>query len=387
MGIGRRWKVATLGGIPLYVGSSWLVIAVLFVYLQFAELSQSVRISDGEAFILAAVVTILFFGSVLLHEGAHAIMARGLDLPVLGITLVFWGGATETKAAARGAKGEFLVAFVGPATTLALGGIFWLFAMATEGVISERIEWLARLSVIFAAVNAVPGFPLDGGRMLLAAVWAITRSRRTAMRVVGYVGIAIGAATIAAAVWMFANEMDWWLFLGYMGFVMVASGRAMDQRIAVRDQLSRGRVADAMTPAPAAVPADMALVQALDSFLRDADGRPFPVVDGTNLVGTVSFDTARKVGARDPMRPVRDGMVPLSQTPTVTPDESLDDALEWLGGRNGFVVEDGSLVGTLSPADVERWFRRVIEGRMDTESPLLGSRADGGSWVPPRPDQ
>ncbi len=125
---------------------------------------------------------------------------------------------------------------------------------ATDGVTSEFIGWLARLSFFFAALNAVPGFPLDGGRMLMAAVWGITGNRRTAMRVTGYVGLAIGIATVAAAVWMLTTGGQWVFLLGYMGFVMVMSGRAMERRIEVRDQLIRGTrrrrdAADARHPA------------------------------------------------------------------------------------------------------------------------------------------
>jgi Zn-dependent protease len=382
MGIGHRWKIATIRGIPLYVGTSWIGIAVLFVFIQYTSLTDSGRTTSGEALLLSVVVTILFFGSVLLHEAAHAAMARGLDLPVLGITLVFWGGATETKAAARGAKGEFLVALVGPATTLAVGGVFWIAAGYAHGVTAELLTWLAEISAVFAAINTIPGFPLDGGRILLATVWAITGSRRTGMRVAGYVGFVIGVAAIGLAVWMLTQDDGWWLFVGYMGFVMVTAGRAMEQRIAIRDQLARGTVADAMRPPPDTIAADTSLVEALDSSLRGAGDRAFPVIDAGRLVGTVSFESARKVGARDPVRPVRDALIPLMQTPTLSPDETLDDALEWLGGREGLVVSDNALVGSLAAADVERWYRRVVEGR--PEPVPVG--ATGEPWVPPRPD-
>ncbi|MDH5313416.1 MAG: CBS domain-containing protein, partial [Actinomycetota bacterium] len=166
------------------------------------------------------------------------------------------------------------------------------------------------------------------------------------------------------------------LFFGYVAMILIGSGRAMDQRIALRDQLVRGRVADAMRPAPPAVPIDLSLVQALDDYLRDADGTAFPVLDAGRIVGTVSIDSARKAGSRDPTRPVRDGMRPLAQTPVVAPDETLDDALEWLGGRDGLVMREGSLVGALGPADVERWYRRVIEGKLDEADPHVPARPD-----------
>jgi hypothetical protein len=110
------------------------------------------------------------------------------------------------------------------------------------------------------------------------------------------------------------------------------------------------------------------------------------VIDGAGkVVGTVSIETARRVGARDPMRPVRDGMAPLTQTPVLRSEETLDDAVEWLAGRPGLVLRDGVLVGEIAPGDVERWYRRVIEGRPD--DPGVGvSGHEGTSAVPPRPD-
>ncbi|HWC70877.1 MAG TPA: site-2 protease family protein [Actinomycetota bacterium] len=377
-------------GIPLYVSTSWFVIAGLYVWLRYEGLT-AILVDPAEAATIAVLTAVLFFGSVLVHEAAHAIMARSLDLPVSGITLVFWGGATETKASAKGPLGEFLVAFVGPATTLALAGVFWFAETLTNGLVAETLGWLAYISVLFAGFNALPGFPLDGGRMLLAAVWGLTGNRRTAMRAAGYGGIVIGAVIAAVAVWrLTSDDLGMALFLGYVAMILIATGRSMDQRIAFRDQLVKGTVADAMRPPPPTVPAGMSLMQALDEYLRGADGQGFPVVDAGRVIGTISIESARKVGGRDPMRPVRDGVRPLTQMPVLAPDETLDDALEWLGGREGLVLRDDVLVGAIGPDDVERWYRRVIEGRADgavasgPPPPRMVTPAPGS--VPPRPD-
>lgn len=379
-GTGKRWKVLTVRGIPLYVSTSWFVIAALYVFVGYANNRKLV--DPTEAFMIAVLAAVLFFSSVLLHEVAHAVMARVLDLPVSGITLVIFGGATETKASAKGPLGEFLVAFVGPATTLVLAGVFRLGEAATGGLVAETMSWLAWLSVVFAGFNALPGFPLDGGRMLLAIAWGVTGSRRTALRVAGYGGIAVGALMGAVAIWALTSvdSVDTLtaFFLGYVAFMLINTGRAMGQRIALRDQLVEGKVADAMREPPPTVPIDISLAQALDDYLRSADGQAFPVLEAGHVVGTVSLESARRVGGRDPMRPVRDGVRPLAQTPVVAPDETLDDALEWLGGRDGLVLRDGVLVGALGPADVERWYRREIEGRPEGVSPDV--------VVPARPD-
>jgi Zn-dependent protease len=377
---GHRWKIATVRGIPLYVSTSWVWIAGIYIWSQYNYLTIRRGVSEGsEAILLAILAAALFFASILAHEIAHAVMARRLDLPVRGVTLVFWGGATETRADMHGPLGEFLVAFVGPATTLALAGVFWVAHTATQGVVSEIVGYLSWLSLIFAGLNALPGFPLDGGRMLLAAVWGLTKNRRLALRVAGWSGVAIGVAFAAVAVWSLGNgDLSMGIFTGYIAMILVTTGRSMEQRIALRDRLMQGRVADAMRPPPPMIPATMSLVEALDHALRGTTDQPFPVVDESGrIIGSISMRSARRLGGRDPLRSVRDALIPLNQTTVLDRDETLDGAFEWLGGKDGLVVDDGRPVGTLGPRDVEEWYRRVIEG---------GSAPTGFAALPPRPD-
>ena len=381
MGIGNRWKVATIRGIPLYISTSWVFIAVLYAWLWYTQMTEQRPFLDrSEVLTVSLLATVLFFGSVLVHEAAHAVVARSLGLPVVSITLVFWGGATETRANARGPLAEFLVASVGPATTLALAGFFYVASTAAHGLVADVFRGLAVISVVFAIVNVLPGFPLDGGRMLVATVWGLTHNRRTALRAAGYVGMLVAGAVGVAAIWSFTHNGGWWLLLGYLAFVLFSTGRGMDARIALRDQLAKGRAEDAMTAPPPLVSADMTLTQALDGYLRGAPADPFPVTEADGRVlGTVTLESARRPGSRDPMRPVRDAVIPLSQTPVVRPDETLEEVIEWVGARQGLVMRDGRVVGAINARDVERWYRHVIEGR-----PAMSGDPN---WVPPRPDR
>ncbi|GIU97616.1 MAG: zinc metalloprotease [Actinomycetota bacterium] len=372
----HRYRIGTIGGIPLYVGSSWPLIAGLYLYLQFLRLQGSAD-SGLEAAGFALVGAVLFFGSVLVHEGAHAAVARALGIPVAGITLVFWGGATEARADVRGPLGEFLVSAVGPASTLLLAAAFRLVAGELSGTMGEIVRDLAALNVLFAILNALPGFPLDGGRMLLALAWGLSGSRGSALRVAGWVGVGLGAACGAGAVWAFTNRTGLWFILAYLAFLLIATGRQMDGRVALADRLRAGTVADAMAPPSPAIPASMSLSEALDRHLRAERDRSFPVVDDGRVIGTVSLASARRAGARNPLRPVRDGLVPLRELVVVSPEEPLDRALEWIGGREALVLRDGVLVGRLAAADVQRWYRRRFEPT---------DRTQAGPPVPPRPD-
>jgi CBS domain. len=201
--------------------------------------------------------------------------------------------------------------------------------------------------------------------------------RVTAAAAAGYTGIAVGVAFGAGAFWFLSNEnIGEGIFMGYIAMILITTGRSMEQRIALRDQMVKGRVADAMRPSPPAVPATMSLAEALDHSLRGTNQR-FPVTDEGRVIGTVSMESARRVGARDPMRPVRDALIPLNQTIVIDPNETLDNAFEWLSGEDGLVLKDGVLVGALSPRDVEHWYRRVIQGQ---------ATPTGFAALPPRPD-
>lgn len=369
------------------MGASWLWVAGLYLYIRYIDISRSPwRPTEAEAIGLALFASVLFFGGVLVHEAAHAIVARSFGLPVAGITLVFWGGATETRSSARGPFAEFLIATVGPASTLALSGLFFLVSGSMEpGLAWAIVRDLASLNLWFAGFNALPGFPLDGGRMLLATAWGLSRNRRKAVSVAAYAGVAIGVAFFAGAAASFVNEnFGATFFLAYLGSILTGSGRAVSQRRPLMEKLATGMVADAMRPPPEGVPATVSLSEALDRWLRDNPDSAFPVLENGRVIGTVSLDSARRVGARDPLRPVREGMAPLAQTPVFAPDDRLDDAIEWLGGRDGLVLRGGALVGALGGRDIERWY----QARFGDPSQAEGGRIarDGDGMAPPRPD-
>ena len=365
----RRWRILRVGGVPIYLSASWIWIALLYTTSIYLRISQDQGTSGPKAFGLSVLAALFFFGAVLVHEGAHAVMARALDLPVSGVTLVFWGGYTETNASRRGPRGEFLVSAAGPASTLLLGGVFWALSQVTHSTLSALFGYLGWINLIFAAFNALPGFPLDGGRVLLSAVWALTKSRRTGYRVAATGGVAVGVAVGAAGFISLRNNDGWAFFLFYVAFIMISTGRALLAQLPLRDFLARGRAADAMRPPPETLPADATLSHALDLYLRDNPDEAFPVIDGGNVTGMVSLRTARRAGGQDPLRTVREGMEPINLTPVVFADDTLDEVRDALNGRDGLVLRDGQLVGSISPGDIQRWFDAARQP------------------VPPRPDR
>ena len=374
----RRWKVVSIGSIPIYITIPWLFFAAFIVWDFYRRLT-SAGLTEQQALGWALANAALFYASIMLHELAHAVTARAFHLPVHGITLVFWGGYTETHSSERGALASFLISAAGPLTTLALGGAFWLGAAATDGVLSAILRSLAFLSILFAGLNALPGFPLDGGRMLLAVIWGITKDRFLALKVAGWGGVVVGGALALVGLSLFRSGNGSWIFFGFIGWMMISQGLQVSKQAPILRDLSEGKASEAMSPPPPPILAESTLLHALESHLREDRSTEFPVVDGQGrVIGSLSFATAAKIGRRDPTRGVREAMTPREHMRWVRPDLDLDRALEWIAGSGqALVLDDERLLGRLTTRDVDRWYQRRILG---TSAP------DETGAVPPRPD-
>jgi Zn-dependent protease len=380
--MGGRIKIATLRGIPVYVSSSWIFIAVLYTYSFYVLFSQQdLTLSTSSAWAFAVFAALLFFGSVFVHELAHAITARMLGLAVAAITLEFWGGKTETQADRRGPGAEFLVAIVGPGSTLVLAGVFWVLSLTTAAgtTLQDLFGRLAWINMLLGGVNAIPGFPLDGGRALLAIVWGATKNRNRAYQVAGTVGMVIGAGFgILGLQSLTTNGSSFGIWFLILAYVLITSSRGLRAQMVVRGVLAQGRAGEAMSPPPSSVPADMSLSQVLDVYLRGHPQEAFPVISDGHVVGMISLTSARRAGSRDPMRPAAAGMIPLTEVAVVDPADPLDQVVDRLRGRPGLVLQDGRLVGTISASDVGRWYERRAAG---------GAPVAWNDSVPPRPDR
>jgi Zn-dependent protease len=373
---GNRFKVARIGGIPIYISTSWFLIAGLFFFLQYSNLALDV--ASTEAAKLAALIFVLFFGGILLHEAAHAIAARGFGLPVRAITLVFWGGATETRSWRKGALADFVVAAAGPGTTALLGlGFRFIGQQMEPGHVRGVMLYLGEINLIFAAFNAIPGFPLDGGRMLMATAWGITRKRALAFRIAGIGSIIVGAGFIVYAIVDFTSGNGGGLFLGYIGFVVLSVGRQIPTRAVLRERLQRGTARDAMQPIGAIIAADSSLLDATERYLRPFPDQLFPVQEGGRIVGGISLDDALDYAASTP---VADATNRFDDPPIIEDTEPLDDVVEWIGTRDGLVTDiTGRTVGMISVQDVDRWLNEHWSTGQYVERPTVAA--------PPRPDQ
>jgi Zn-dependent protease len=362
---GRSFRIATIRGVPVNVDSSWIWIAVLLVATFWSQLDREFQdLSGAEAFGFAVFGALVFFGSVFLHEAAHAITARANGIAVHGITLVFFGGFTAARADEKGPGPAFAIAALGPGTSLGLAGVFWVLARlleTTSGPLPGLLSYVSLVNLFMAVFNALPGLPLDGGRMLQSVVWRVTNDRQKGTRIAARAGLFVGGAVIAAAFVALAyRELGYAIWGGIIGLFIFRGAQASEQRIGMDGRLASATVADAMDPPPPAVPADLALSLTLDRFLRGHEAEAFPVIEGGTVIGMISFNSARDLGIRDPLRPAKDALIPLEHVLVARPDERLDEVSARLGNdRAALVLRDGRLVGAITGSGLYRWAARA----------------------------
>jgi len=365
---GASWRVGRIAGIEIRVDSSWVVIALLITYSMYLRTSVLYpELSGGGAVGLGIGATVLFFGSVLVHELAHALVAQARGIRVQDITLFLFGGATRARVESRGPGDEFLIAVVGPLTSGLLAGLFGIVAGLGRDVLSRPLAgtfgYLAWTNLLLAGFNLVPGFPLDGGRLLRAALWRATGSLARATRVASMAGQGVGWLLVAAGVaWLLAGDLAGGIWFAFIGWFLVQAARSSYQDLQLR-QLLRGVEAEAVMASDLVrIPPELSLQEAVDDYFMRYDHGGFPVEEGGRTIGLLTLRGVRRVPREQwPTRRVRDHMVPLNDQVVVAPEARMDGVVGKLqdGQANRvLVVEDGEVVGIITPSDLTRWLRR-----------------------------
>jgi Zn-dependent protease/predicted transcriptional regulator len=372
---GTSWRVARIAGIEVRIDSSWAVIALLITYSMYLRASVLYpELSGGGAVVLGILATVLFFGSVLVHELAHAVVAQARGIRVQDITLFLFGGATRARVESRGPGDEFLIALVGPLTSGLLAALFGIVAGLGGDVLSRPLAgtfgYLAWTNLLLAGFNLVPGFPLDGGRLLRAAIWKATGSIGRATRIASVAGQAVGWLLVAAGVaYLLVGNLAGGIWFAFIGWFLVQAARSSYQELQLRDMFRRLEAEDVMAGDLLRIPPDLSLQDAVDDYFMRYDHGAFPVDEHGRTIGLLTLRGVRRVPREQwPTRRVRDHMVPLGDQVLVAPHARMDDVLDKLqDGEAGrvLVVQDGEVVGIITPSDLTRWLRRwrALESR------------------------
>jgi Zn-dependent protease len=385
------FRVGKIFGIEIRVDWSWLLILLLVMWNLSATFSEIHR-EWGATLVwgTSVVAALLFFGSVLAHELAHSLVARARGIPVRDITLFLFGGVSDIQREPASPGVEFIMAIVGPLTSIVLGGLLVLLAGAGVGSVQDAITdpsqaaarlsplltlvlWLGSVNVTVGLFNLIPGFPLDGGRVLRSILWAATGNLRRATRWATGVGQAIAwimiiggiAMTFGARIPFFGTGLGSGLWLAFIGWFLNSASVQSYQQVVVNDVLEGVAVSRMMRKDPPTCQPACTVGRLVHEHILGTDDQAFPVLDGSRLVGIVTLEDVRRV-ARDAWdaTSVGDVMTPADRLVVVSPEEQASQALEKLAGadvRQLPVVRDGELVGLLRRSDVIKWLQLHAE--------------------------
>jgi Zn-dependent protease/CBS domain-containing protein len=360
--LGASIRLFSLAGIDVHLHLSWLVVAALVTWSLatsfFPAAVPGARAT--EHWILGAVAAVLLFASVLVHELAHSLVARARGLDVRSITLFIFGGVSNLAGEAKQPGAEFQIAVVGPLTSFVLGALAFLVASASTSPPVEAIaSYLAVVNVALGAFNLVPGFPLDGGRVLRSIVWSATNDLRRATEIATGVGQVVAWGLMLWGFWrVLDGDVFGGIWMAAIGWFLQNAAVASLQQTVLETRIRRLRVRDVIRPDPSGVPPDTSVADLIERFVLPGARRAVPVVDDGAAVGIVTLSDIHPVPAeRRRDTSVDRIMTPRERLVTVSSNTPLSAAIEALG-RGDYeqvpVVDEGRLVGLLSRADVLR---------------------------------
>ena len=386
------FRIGSIAGIGIEVNVSWLVILVLLTFsLAVSWFPATVPRQPVLVYwALGFIAALLLFVSVLLHELAHSLVARARGVPVKRITLFIFGGVSDLEQEPQSPSVEFQIAIVGPLTSLVIGAVTLLAGNLigpNAPLVAAVLGYLGVTNLLLGVFNLIPGFPLDGGRVLRAIIWRVTGSLRQATRAATLVGQVIAYLFIVAGVFLFfSGDFINGLWFGFIGWFLLQAAQAANSQVMLESVFKGVTVGQLMSPAPLTTPANISLQQLVDGYLLPHGARTIPVVrsDGQQLVGLVTLADIRHVPREQwPQTPVGQAMVPLERLHAVRPEQSLNDVLPLMTGHdvNQLLVVDGAgqLVGILSRDAILRY----VEIRRGLGLDQLPSSSSVSSEPPP----
>jgi Zn-dependent protease/CBS domain-containing protein len=360
--MGGNLTIGRFGGVEVRL--NWSLIAVFaLIAWSLAEgvfPSQNPGLSHGTYIAMAIVAAVLFLASILLHELGHSLVARREGIEVDSITLWLFGGVSQFKGRFKSAGDEFRVAISGPLVSIVLGVLFVLIALAhPPSSVDGVAAWLGYINLILAVFNLLPASPLDGGRVLHAALWRAKGDFAWATRVASEIGQGFAYLFIALGLAMFIFQGSFsGAWLAFIGWYLLQGARAEARYVATEQALEGLRVRDLMVRDPVSVDADATIGRIMDDVAWSHRFTTYPVLDAGRPVGLLTFASVAAVPRSDwDTRRVRDTMIPLDQVPLLTEDEKAVDALAELATPNAnraLVVDNGHLAGLLSITDLAR---------------------------------
>jgi len=361
---GNSKTLFTVFGFSVKADPSWLILAVLVLWTLAEGLfpSQYEGYRSSTYWAMAALGMIGLFGSIILHELGHSLVARRFGLPIKDITLFVFGGVADMEDEPPNAKVELAVALAGPVTSMALAALFFAVARLLPPAVAPPpvagvLVYLVWINAILAVFNLIPAFPLDGGRVLRALLWSWRSDVRQATQISSKVGSGVGWVLILLGAFVFLNGHIipglWWFFIGM--FMRTASQMSY-RHLLVRRALAGESLRRFMKTDVVTVPRHIPIRSLVEEYIYKYHYKFFPVLDGDQLRGCVSTRHVRDIPREEwDNEPVSALVEPCSELNSIPPQEDPLHALSLMnrtGNSRLMVVEDGRLVGIVTLKDM-----------------------------------
>jgi Zn-dependent protease/CBS domain-containing protein len=347
-------------GIPVRLHWSWFIIFIVVTWMLGAYYFPDSYPSWNRAtdWGIGAATSVLFFVSVLLHELAHSRVAQAAGMQVKSITLFIFGGVSQIGQEPGKPAVEFRMAIAGPGTSLVLGAIFWGIFFATRHSVeplSGLAYWLGYINVSLAVFNLIPGFPLDGGRVLRSILWWRSGSIRSATRTASTIGRGVGFLFIFGGIALIFLNRSYWLngvWLALIGWFLDNAAVGSYRQVALQDMLQGHTVSEVMTRDCQEISPTATVDQTVHDYILKSGRRCFPVVENGRTLGIVTLHNVRSL-SRDlwPIKTVRDAMTPLDKTKSVRPSDPLTTTMQLLTDEDLNqlpVMEDNTFLGMVA---------------------------------------
>jgi Zn-dependent protease len=363
-------QLGRIRGIPIGLHPSWFLIFGLITWSlatgYFPE--EYPELPSAALWALGGLTSLLFFGSVLIHELGHAIVAQRNQIPVRRITLFIFGGVAQIEKEPSSPGVEFRIAIAGPLSSMSLALVFGGLFLLDQRIayLAAPSVWLARINLILALFNMIPGFPLDGGRVLRALVWRFTGSFHRATKVAGSAGQLVALGFIGVGVFtIFSGNLFNGLWLAFIGWFLQNAATNSMAASNIQQTLRGITVGQVMSRECVTVSSLLPLSQLVEERVLNGAQRCFFVADSGQLRGLLTLSEISAVPQRKwGFTTSEQAMVPFERLVRVEPHTELMEALQMMDSASVNqlpVVEEGDVVGTLSREQVLHYIRLRAE--------------------------
>jgi Zn-dependent protease/CBS domain-containing protein len=354
--------IGRIFGIVIKLHYSWFIIFALVTWALAASYFPTTYPNWSLATkIMAGILTsFLFFGSVLLHELMHSVVAQREGIHIEAITLFILGGVSQITGEPKTAKDEFRMAIAGPASSLVLGGVFWGIWLALRGSNVGSVQfaaaityWLGYINLALGVFNLIPGFPLDGGRVLRSLLWWRGRKLQSATRIASSIGRGVGFLFILGGIFLvFTGNWFNGIWLALIGWFLDSAAAGSYRQLILQDMLNGHIASDVMSRDCQIIPPDITIEQLVNENIFPRGRRCFPVVSHERVQGLITLRDIKTI-PRDQWstRLVGQVMTPLERLKYVKPDEDLNTVLQTMA-QNDInqvpVMQDSNIVGIVA---------------------------------------